>query len=152
VIDIPDVLLVLGYPISANRYWATTAKFGHATTYVTKEAKQYKKDCAWAARQAGVREPLKGRIALSVDLYPKRPQDYLKRIKLHGDAWSDTVMSIDLGNCEKVLSDALNGICWEDDKQLWDIHLRRRDPDEHGARCFVTIQAITPCLPQTTLL
>lgn len=140
-------MLVLPYPISANRYWATRvipARPGRkamAITYVTSEAEAYRKDVSKLATRAGV-VALRGRLAMTLRLFPNRPQDWAKRARKDPDNWADTVMCIDLGNCEKVLSDALNGIAWEDDKQLHRIQLERAEPDEHGARVVVTITAL----------
>ena len=142
-----SVTLALPYPISANRYWATriiTPKGSRrpmALTYVTPEAKQYRDDVAKLAIAAGVR-PLAGRVCVELHLYPHRPLDWAKRARKDPDYWADTVQCIDLGNAEKVLSDALNGIAWEDDKQHHEIHKHREDPDEHGARVVVTISPI----------
>jgi crossover junction endodeoxyribonuclease RusA len=58
--------------------------------------------------------------------------------------WDDDVQCIDLGNCEKVLSDALNGIAWVDDRKHRRILLERMEPDGE-ARVEVTI---TPLMPQ----
>jgi crossover junction endodeoxyribonuclease RusA len=112
-----------------------------AITYVTNEAETYKRECGWLARRAGV-TTLTGRVSLTIDLYPNRPQDWAKRARKDPDTWADSVQCIDLGNCEKVLSDALNGIAWNDDKQLHDIRLRRMEPDDKGARVEVTITPI----------
>lgn len=136
------ITLTLPYPISANRYWATATIRGRAMTYVTKDAKVFKADVVKVARAAGVREPLTGRVAVTLRLYPQRPQDWAKRARKNPDAWDDDVRCIDLGNAEKVLSDALNGIAWVDDKQLRRIELVRCEPDEHGARVEVTIEAL----------
>lgn len=127
------ITLKLPYPISANRYWAhrvVTPKGGRpmALTYVTPEAKQYKETVGWLAKAAGIK-PIVGRVAIVIELYPHRPLDYQKRMKLHGDAWDDTVQCLDLGNAEKVLSDALKDILFGDDKLLHDIHLKRMEPD-----------------------
>lgn len=144
---VAPVTLVLPYPISANRYWASriiTPKGSRrpmALTYVTPEAKQYRDDCAKLAIAAGVR-PITGRCWISMDLYPHRPLDWAKRARKDPDNWSDTVQCIDLGNCEKVMSDALNGIAWTDDKQHHEIHKYVRDPDEHGARLVVQFRPL----------
>lgn len=142
------VRLVLPYPISENRYWATrviklkkTGKWT-AMTYVTPEADTYRQQVGRLALQAGVRKPITGRVRLTLELYPHRPLDWAKRARKDPDNWADTVQCIDLGNCEKVLSDALNGIAWADDKQHHEIHKFRRDPDEHGARVVATFEPI----------
>lgn len=139
--------LVLSYPPSSNRYWATRVitpkgqRRAMALTYVTPEAKKYRDECAKVAIAAGVR-PLAGRVCMELKLYPNRPLDWAKRARKDPDNWADTVQCIDLGNCEKVLSDALNGIAWADDKQLHRIVQERMEPDEHGARVVVTISPI----------
>ena len=132
--------LVLPYPISTNRYWASRVIKAKATgrymamTYVTPEARAYKEECQLRARVAGIREPIKGRVAVQIDLYPPRPQDYASRMRKFGDAWDDTVQCIDLGNCEKVLSDALKDVVFEDDRWIRDLHLIRMEPDALGPR------------------
>lgn len=138
--------LTLPYPISANRYWATRVikpKGTHnyrAMTYVTKEAEDYRREVGAIASAAGLSSATPGRVVLHVQLYPNRPQDWAKRARKDPDTWDDTVMCIDLGNCEKVLSDALNGIAWADDKQLRRIVLERMEPDDKGARLEVVIE------------
>jgi crossover junction endodeoxyribonuclease RusA len=131
--------LTLPYPISANRYWRAVTIKGHAVMVPTKEAKQYKADVGWIAKGAGVRSPLQGRVSLHVKLFPQRPQDWAKRSQRNPDTWDDDVRCIDLGNAEKVLSDALNGVAWVDDKQLHRITLERCEPDGEG-RVELTIE------------
>lgn len=141
------VRLVLPYPISANRYWASRVvtpkgqRRPMSITYVTPEAREYRDAVAKLAIAAGVR-PLAGRVCLELWLYPHRPLDWAKRARKDPDYWADTVQCIDLGNAEKVLSDALNGVAWIDDKQQHRIVKERCDPDEHGARVVVEIAPI----------
>ena len=93
-----------------------------------------------------------GRIELQLKLYPALPQDWQRRVRCNPRTWDDTVMCIDLGNCEKVLSDALNGVAWKDDKQLRRIVLERAEPDG-VARVEATIIAMAPpASPQADLL
>lgn len=149
------ITLTLPYPISANRYWRAV-RLGKGPTarmamVPTKEAIAYKADVGKLAKAAGLRIPLDGRMTLLVRLYPERPQDWAKRAQRDPDTWDDTVRCMDLGNCEKVLSDALNGIAWLDDKQLRRIVLERYEPDDRGARVEIEIdvvrrQSIAPSL------
>lgn len=132
------IKLVLPYPPSANRFWRTAVVCGRAQTYPSADAKAYKTAVQVLALQAGLRKPFKGRIELHVQLYPQRPKDWAKRAKLDPLAWDDDVRCIDLGNCEKVLSDALNGVAWLDDKQHRRIVLERMEPDG-DARLVVRI-------------
>ena len=136
------ILLTLPYPVSANRYWKAITIPGRTMMAPTKEAKAYKAQCQALARIVGMPEPLQGRLALHVKLFPARPQDWAKRAQKDPDHWADSVRCMDLGNCEKVLSDALNGIAWIDDKQLHRITLERCDPDDRGDRVEIRIERL----------
>jgi crossover junction endodeoxyribonuclease RusA len=139
------IRLALPYPLSANRYWQSFVPKGatRAIVHLSTEAKAYKKAVAWACVAAGIRKPLLGRLVLTLQLYPHRPFDYLTRQRKLGDAWDDTVQCIDLGNADKVLSDALNGIVYGDDKQVWRIVKDRMEPDGQ-ARVIVTVDHLPP--------
>lgn len=143
------IRLRLPYPISSNRYWRAVSIGPRLAMVPTKEAKAYKEDVGWRARAAGITQPLQGRVSLHVKLFPQRPQDWARRAAKNPDGWDDDVRCIDLGNCEKVLSDALNGIAWNDDKQLRRIVLERCEPDGE-ARLEVTIDGdhAAPIAPQ----
>jgi crossover junction endodeoxyribonuclease RusA len=151
------VRLVLPYPVSANAYWGSRVVKSKQTgkqivvTYVTDEARAYREQVGWCARQAGVRVPISGRIKLHAQLYPQRPLDYLTRMRKLGVHWEDTVKCLDLGNCEKVMSDALQGIVFADDCMYRRIVLDRMEPDEHGKRLVVTIEAAPLFDPQVGL-
>lgn len=119
------------------------------------EAKVYIEEVAWRARLAGIRSPLEGRVLLELALYPQRPKDWAKRAQRNPDTWDDDVRCIDLGNAEKVLADALNGIAYRDDKQIRRMVKDRCEPDDKGARVEITLSpweslAIAPQLAITT--
>ena len=145
------IVLTLPYPISANRYWRPVNLGKHISIVPTKEAKQYREQVGWIARGAGARQPLTGRISVDLKLYPHRPQDWKTRQRKLGAAWDDSVQCIDLTNAEKVLMDALNGVAFLDDKQVRRYTAERMEPDEHGARVVLTIQAIAEPAPQREL-
>jgi len=69
----------------------------------------FKATVRMAAAEAYKGSPLGGPIAFAVTFYMPRPQ----RRK---DAWHIT--KPDLDNLEKACLDALNGLCWLDDKQV----------------------------------
>lgn len=140
------IALTLPYPISANRYWRPVKLGTHISIVPTLEARAYREEVALMAKAAGVRKPLEGRIAVQVQLYPQRPRDWAKRAAKDPRTWDDDVRCIDLGNAEKVLSDALNGVAWVDDKQLRRILLERMEPDG-PARVVLTITKLA--LPQS---
>lgn len=152
------ITLTLPPPVSANRYWASRVIKAKATgkwmamTYVTPEAVDYRKQVALLAQAAGIKGLMTGRIRMHLQLYPHRPLDWKTRQRKFGEAWDDTVQCIDLGNAEKVLSDALQGVVIGDDKRFRSILLERMEPDEHGARVVVTITPLAVPVVQASLL
>ncbi|WP_422096876.1 RusA family crossover junction endodeoxyribonuclease [Variovorax sp.] len=150
------IRLTLPYPISANRYWATRCIFVKdkwmPSTYVTSDAKEFKEQVGWLCRAAGIRAPLAGRVAIAVQLYPHRPQDFKTRQRKLGATWDDTVQCLDIDNANKVLLDALKGVAIEDDKWVRRLQSERMEPDEHGARVVLTIEPIAAPAVQGDLL
>lgn len=145
------ITITLPYPISANKYWRPVHIGNHITIVPTKEAKAYKTDVGWKCKAAGIKAPITGRVHIDVKLYPNRPQDWQKRMRLHGAAWDDTVMCIDLDNANKVLLDAFKGVAIEDDKWVRRIVAERMEPDAGGARVVVTITALAVEQPQASM-
>ena len=92
----------LPYPISANRYW----RIARNTLHLSAEARAYKQQAGWIAKKAGVR-PLTGWMSVDITLLP--------RLTKEGKA---SRTRLDLDNALKVAIDALNGICWQDDRQI----------------------------------
>lgn len=133
--------LVLPYPISANRYWTQFTLNGRQMMAPSKEAKAYKREVAWLARAAGIREPIKGRVRVCLYLYPARPQDAAKRAQKDPMNWDDSVRCIDLDNARKCLYDAMKDIVFEDDRWVWSDGGERMEPDG-PARVVVTVEPI----------
>lgn len=152
------IFLTLPYPVSANVYWASRVvkpkgKPARAVTYVTNEAEAYRQKVAKIARAKGLDVPMACRLEMWLRLYPARPQDWAKRARLDPANWDDDVRCIDLGNAEKVLADALQGIVYTDDKWIWKEHKERMEPDAHGARVVVGVRAMPRrAVPQAQLL
>ena len=150
--------LTLPYPVSANVYWSSRivkpkGKPARAMTYVTKEAEEYRQQVAAIARAAGLAAPMACRVEMWLRLYPARPQDWACRTRLDPAGWDDDVRCIDLGNAEKVLGDALQGIVYVDDRWIWKQHKERMEPDANGARVELAIRAMQPrVVPQASLL
>lgn len=118
---------------------------------MTPEAKAYKEQVAWLAKSAGVREPLACRVQIDYTLYPKRPQDWERRVAKDPLQWDNTVQCIDLDNAQKVLLDALKGVVIQDDGwQVRRIHAERGVPDGE-ARIVVTVTTLLEESPQATL-
>ena len=147
------VRLILPPAVSSNRYWRSFVPRGHKRAIVTlsDEAKAYKAAVAQIARKAGVVSPIKGRVAVSYTLFPKRPQDYARRMKADPLRWDDTVQCLDLDNALKVMLDSLKGIVFEDDKFVHELHGRRAEPDGEG-RLEVVITPIVVESAQPSLI
>jgi crossover junction endodeoxyribonuclease RusA len=116
----------LPYPVSANRYWRNCG----GRMVVSSEGQKFKIIAARIARSSGV-ICAKGTVAVAYTLHPKTNKD--------GSASGNR---IDLGNCEKIASDALNGVAWIDDKQLVKIVLELGKPMLEGG-LSVTVRALT---------
>ena len=91
--------LSLPYPPSANRYWRIFR--GRATP--SKAATEYKA----VVRQSACLGVITGPLALSITLHPKQCKD-----------GSESKVVIDLDNCLKVALDALQGVAYENDRQV----------------------------------
>lgn len=119
--------IALPYPVSANRYWRSFAYRAKGTgkpravTVVSDEAKAYKREAGWRAKLAGCRTPLAGALELRITLVPKNR------------------VCMDLDNALKVTLDALKGIAYADDDQVWKITACRAEPDGDDARLEVEI-------------
>ena len=142
--------LALPYPLSANKYWRPVVIKGRSTIVPTKEAKAFKEEIAWRVREAGVREPIAGRVSVHIALYPGLPQDHAKRKRADPMNWDDDVRCIDLDNARKVLYDAFKGVLFVDDRWVWQDSAERMEPI--GAACaHVTVERIVRISPQPTL-
>ena len=145
------IRLTLPWPVSANVYWRTRIAGKHAMTYVSPEAKAFKAEVARIFREAGVLEPITGRVAVEIQLYPARPQDWARRARKAPESWDDDVRSMDLDNANKVLLDALKGWAFLDDKWVRRLSSERMEPDGE-ARVVVTVTAIRAAAVQGDLL
>lgn len=146
--------LTMPYPVSANVYWRSFVSRGHSRAIVTlsDEAKAYKAAVGRLVRAAGVVRPIAGRVAITVRLYPARPQDWARRARKDPAGWDDDVRCIDLDNANKVLLDSLKGWAIEDDRWVRRIVSERMEPDGE-ARVVVTIEQLARApLPQLDLL
>lgn len=152
-----SVMLVLPYPISGNHYKvprivAEKGKPPFIMFYLTKEALDFKSTVQRRALEQGLARPLVGRIEVHVDLYPARPLDWEKRAAKNPMNWDDDVRCLDLmDNCSKVLMDALQGVAFENDRQIWRGQLERKEPDAHGARAVVRLSGIKRVDPRGSL-
>lgn len=117
--------LKLPYPVSANRYWKTRAVKNFAQTYLSKEAKDYRKQVMRIASDFRV---VQGDVSIGLVLAP--------RLTKKNEA---NKVLIDLDNSIKVTLDALIGIAYVDDKQVKRITAEYGQPEEGGA-LYVTVK------------
>ena len=147
------ITLTLPWPVSSNRYWRTFMPKGFKApvTTLSKEAKDYKQAVGSLAKEAGISEPISGRVAVSYVLYPQRPQDWAKRAAKDPVRWDDSVQCLDLDNALKVTLDSLKGVVFGDDKFVFEIHGKRAEPDGVG-RMVVTVSPIISQSHQPALI
>ena len=110
-----SVCITLPYPPSANRYWRT---FRGRTT-VSEEAKDYKSAAKQIALLSGA-SVHKCAVAVTIRIY--RPRK-----------------SGDLDNRIKVLLDSMNGILYDDDKRIVEIHAYRYE-DKSNPRAEIEVR------------
>lgn len=138
----PAVTVRLPYPVSENRYFrdrivTPKGKPAFVQRYVSPEAREYQKTVRWLLKRAGVREVIKGRVRVDIQLYPHCPQDWQTRQRKDPLWWDDTVQRIDLSNARKVLNDALNEVAIVDDFWIWEDSGKVMEPRPDVPACVV---------------
>ena len=81
----------------------------------------------FALRAMQGQPPFTGALKLSADFYKPKPKDITSR------KWGD------VDNFLKAVMDALNGICYVDDRQVIDVHARKFFGQP---KVFITLEAI----------
>lgn len=110
---------------AANRYWRTrvaTTRMGkrYVQTYVSPEARRYK-ILVWNQLKAAKIPVLEGPVAVSI-------------------WWIRTARRGDLDGRLKVALDALNGVAWQDDRQVVELHAHVLD----GSQNEMTVMVAPP--------
>jgi Holliday junction resolvase RusA-like endonuclease len=107
--------VIPGKPMGQPRArFARMGKF--VKTYDPKEAVSYKATIIQLARAAGVRQMI-GPVRLAIDAYLPRPKRLWRKIDPSGAIPAEC--KPDWDNIGKIVSDALNGIAYADDSQVW---------------------------------
>lgn len=118
------ITLRLPYPVSANRYWRKVAvrNMPHSAKLVlSHEAKMYRYNVGWLAKAQGLHGPADGPLSVSVQVLPKTTKN---------GAASGQIL--DLDNAWKVASDALQGVAYDNDRQVKRLLLEYGDPTYDG--------------------
>ena len=104
-----------GKPMGQPR--ARFARMGQfVRTYDPKEATSYKATIIQLARAAGVRQMI-GPVRIAIDAYLPRPKRLCRKIDPSGAIPAEC--KPDWDNIGKIVCDALNGIAYADDSQVW---------------------------------
>lgn len=111
--------LTLPYPPSVNHYLGHTRN-GHM--YRTQAARDYKEMVGSILYDLEV-DPLQGLLCVTITAYRPRKAG-------------------DIDGILKVSLDAMNKLAYEDDKQIIELHVFRRD-DKHNPRLEITIKEVT---------
>lgn len=100
---------VTGEPVTWKR-----AKRGEGHSYTDPKDEAHREKIRAAARNAGVRLPIAGPVSLTLRFYRGNTDD------------PTALCTGDLDNLEKAVKDALKGIAYLDDRQVCDVHKRKR--------------------------
>lgn len=111
--------LTLPLPPMANRYW----RYWRGRVVRSPEAERYILGVKMRALTAGHRAPIPGFVSVSIGIFRQRKAG-------------------DLDGFLKVLLDSLQGVAFENDKQVIEIHARRMD-DPSNPRATITVEPTT---------
>jgi Holliday junction resolvase RusA-like endonuclease len=107
-------------------------------TYTDSKTLEYETLVGFKARQAiGASEPLKGHLTVFLYLRYAVPASYSKKRTeacLNGLEYPKRV---DLDNCYKSITDAMNGIVYSDDSQIVEAHILKCYSLEPGANVMI---------------
>jgi Holliday junction resolvase RusA-like endonuclease len=107
-------------------------------TYTDSKTLEYETLVGFKARQAiGASEPLKGHLTVFLYLRYAVPASYSKKRTeacLNGLEYPKRV---DLDNCYKSITDAMNGIVYADDSQIVEAHIMKCYSLEPGANVMI---------------
>lgn len=119
-------MLLLPYPISTNRYWRTF----RGRMVRSSLALAYKDLVQEAASDYGL-TLLDCPVSVEMVLHPPRPKDWEKRER-RDPRWVLGVRRIDIDNAQKVAIDALQGVAYENDKQITNLSICLGNAIEDG--------------------
>lgn len=117
-------MIQLPHPVSANRYWRTFRN----RTVRSAEANQYRKDAQFAFLLAKEQKHA-GPVRVSIKFHPRTNKD-----------GSASKTRLDIDNVIKVALDALNGLAYDDDKQVVSVLAELSSPVPYGG-LTVTVEA-----------
>lgn len=100
------------------------------------------------------REPISGPICCKLTFYFKRPKEMAENVFLYGTEPLPMVKRPDIDNISKAVLDALSGIVWGDDKQVFDLQATKwycgyvKEQEMWGAPGVrIEIERLKPAIP-----
>ena len=113
------IFSIPGEPVAKARARATMIA-GKARMYTPGKTASYEWKAAYLAKQAmGLLEPVTGPVALTIHAVFAHPAGWSKKRTAANLAKPEPVVKKpDWDNVGKIVSDALNGVCWKDDSQV----------------------------------
>jgi crossover junction endodeoxyribonuclease RusA len=118
--------LLLPYPPSSNRYYRNF----RGVMVRSKDARAYCDEVERIASEAGC-EQTAGCVKVALTLHPRKPKDWERRLKK--DVFAVLGLNrLDLDNAQKVTLDSLQGVAFENDRQVTDLRIRLGQPIEGG--------------------
>ena len=109
-------IIALPYPISTNRMW----RHRGTVTYLSAEGKQWKRDAFLSGKAQGAVK-IDGDVCVLLILHPRANKN-----------GSSSKSVLDLANAEKCTIDAMQGVLFDDDKQIKMMMMRYGEPKEGG--------------------
>ena len=115
---------VEGVPRGKGRPRFTT-KGRFPQTYTDAETRAYEEQIAWAAKAAGAK-PVPNACRISVTLGMPLPKSWsIKKKDLAWHAEGKCLCLPDVDNALKIVMDALNGVAWKDDRQVFEATIHK---------------------------
>jgi len=107
-------------------------------TYTDSKTLEYETLVGFKARQAiGASEPLKGHLTVFLYLRYAVPASYSKKRTEACLNGLEFPKRVDLDNCYKSITDAMNGIVYADDSQIVEAHILKCYALEPGANVMI---------------
>ena len=127
---------VKGLPVAKGRPRVT--RYG---TYTPRKTKDYEKLVQYSFKNQCKGQALQGALKIRIDFYMYIPKNTSKkRRKLKNDKEILPTKRPDFDNLTKSITDALNGLAFEDDNQIVEAHIYKYYSDE--PRAVVKIEKI----------